>query len=188
MKKKIYLYGIVTLVLILAWSINYKNLNAKYPNPTEHIAHLGEKLEKDGYSFCIKSWEWYDGSVVDEILPDYTLLLDTDGKKYPAEKEKIALTVLEICKLDDTEGSFDVTEIKFEMGAWRNQWDIELYEALNGTGKLYLDLEENERIEITFPIAMYEFQFDSKTWDSIEDNTVSMVIGCYPEKYILLSK
>ncbi len=186
-KKIVIIYGII-IVLAILWFIQYKNINDKYPNPVEHVAYIGQELQVDGFSFKLKSWEWYDGSIVEEILPNYKILTDANGVEYPFEKEKVALATVEFCKMSEDNTYFDITNIKFEMGAWHNQWDSELYEELNGENILFLELKKGEKVEIVFPIVMYDFQFDEQTWSSIEEKDVNIVIACYPEKYVLQNK
>lgn len=175
----------VTGGIALLGMIQYITLNAKYPEPEEHIVEFGEVMRIENYSFSLKDWKWSDGSIVDDILPGYELLLYSDGRGYPSEKEKIALATVEICKNAEDDSYLDLTNIAFEMGAWHNQWDNELFEALNGKDSLVLSLSEGEKKEIIFPIAMFDFQFTRKEWENIEARKVNIVVTCYPEKYVL---
>lgn len=185
MKKAKIAFAVTGVIAFLGITVQYITLNAKYPEPAEHIAEPGEEMKADPYSFTLKDWKWSDGSIVDDILPGYELLLYSDGKGYPPEKEKIALATVEICKNAEDDSYLDLTNIAFEMGAWHNQWDNELFEALNGKNSLFLRLDEGEKKEIIFPIAMFDFQFTGKEWENIEARKVNIVIACYPEKYVL---
>ena len=174
------------IVFVLA-TIRYITLNSKYPEPVEYITKFGDEMEIDGYSFKIKEFEWYDGSIVEDILPGYELLIDIDGNSYPYEKEKIALATIEVCKKSEDDTIFDLTNIAFEMGAWHNQWDIELFEALNGKESLILKLSNGDTKKIVLPIVMFDFQFSKNNWENIETRKINIVFSCYPEKYVLQS-
>lgn len=184
MKKKIIIFSVIIIVITL-WSVRYITLNATYPNPPEHTAHVGETLDMGNYCFTLNSLEWHDGNIIETILPDYTIITYSNGEAYPADKEKIALATVEISKKNEDDTYLDLTKVAFEMGAWHNQWDNELFLALNGENGLFPEMEKGETIEIIFPIVMYEFQFDKKAWREVEENYVNIVLQCYPEKYIL---
>lgn len=184
MKKRKVLLAVTGILAILGIA-RYKILNARYPDPTVHIAEAGEEISFDNYSFKLKDWKWSDGTIVDDILPGYELLVYSDGKEYPAEKEKIALATIEIGKNEEDDSYLDLRSIAFEMGAWHNQWDIELFEALNGDDSLEINLNVGEKREIILPIIMYNFQFTEKEWENIEKNKVNIVLACYPSKYVL---
>lgn len=182
-KRKVFLA--VAGILAILGIARYKILNARYPDPTVHIAEAGEEISFDNYSFKLKDWKWSDGTIVDEILPGYELLVYSDGKVYPAEKEKIALATVEIGKNADDDSHLDLRSIAFEMGAWHNQWDLELFEALNGDDSLEINLNAGKKREIILPIIMYDFQFTEKEWENIEKKKVNIVLSCYPDKYVL---
>jgi hypothetical protein len=104
---------------------------------------------------------------------------------YPVEKEKIALATIKIRKNTDEDVYLDLTNVAFAMGAWGNQWNYKLFAALNGEEKSVLDMSKDETTEIIFPIAMFDMQFTKEDWKKIEESELDIILGYYPEKYIL---
>lgn len=187
MKKKKLFVALAILLGVLVGA-RYRMLNLQYQNPKEYIKKMNEEVELGNYLFELKDWKWGDGNIINDVLPDYALLTYPDGKIYPKEKEKIALATVRVCKKKKDDTYLDLTNIAFEMGAWHNQWDNELFEALNGKNSLILKLEPGEEKEIIFPIVMFDFQFSETQWKSIEDKGVKIVLSCYPQKYVLLGE
>lgn len=187
MRRKGYiLTGIVVLLFAGGW--RYQVLNQTYPDPEEYVAGQGEQMDLGVYSFELKNWKWEDGRYISQILPDYVIMAEEDGSTYPAEKEKVGLAEVEISKHIEDDSYLDLTNVAFEMGAWHNQWDNELFEALNGEDCLVLELEKGETCTVIFPVVMFEFQFNKADWEKIETRAVNIVLACYPEKYVLQGK
>lgn len=178
--------GTVMLVCFL-WGKRYLELNRQYPNPDVQAAKMGETLQIGGYSFTLTNWEWHTGEVLDEIIPGYIAVYDTDGIPYPAEKEKVALASVEITKTQDDSTVLDMTNVAYEMGAWHNGWDLLLYKALNGEDSIRLQLSANEKKTIVFPIIWYAFDFANheKKWEDLENQEIDIVLAHYPIKYML---
>lgn len=184
-KRGILILGIVILLICLC-GVRYYWLNSKYPNPSEISAGFQEPLDLGGYTFELTSWEWGTGEAIKSLLPDYTLIMDEQGKEYPADKEKVAFATVRITKNDEQDNKLDLTNIAIESGAWHDQWDYVVFEALNGNSSLVLSMDKGESYEIIFPIVLYEFQFHSYQWKNVENREFRIVLNNYPEKYFLI--
>ncbi|SDF92646.1 hypothetical protein [Marvinbryantia formatexigens] len=175
---------IVLIGLSAVW--RYVTLNQKYPNPKITIIPQGEAARIGNYEFVLKDIAWYTGEITEEIIPGYTIV-SQNGERYPAEKEKVILVTLGIKKNKADDTVLDLTNIAFEIGAWHNQHEFFLFEALNGKGMMQLELKEQEEKEIVFPVYMLDLNFKKKDWEQLERRAVDVVLNYYPEKIILRS-
>lgn len=186
--KKYRKISILVLVAVIGLSAvwRYITLNQKYPNPKVTVIPQGETARIGNYEFVLKDIAWYTGEITEEIVPGYTIV-SQNGERYPAEKEKIILATLSIKKMKADDTILDLTSIAFEIGAWHNQHEFFLFEALNGKGMMQLKLEEQEEKEMIFPVYMLDLNFKKKAWEQIEQRAVDVVLNYYPEKIILRS-
>lgn len=173
-------------VMGLSASLRYITLNQKYPNPQVTVIPQGETARIGNYEFVLKDVAWHTGEITEEIIPGYTIV-SQNGERYPAEKEKIILATLRIKKIKEDDTALDLTSIAFEIGAWHNQHDFFLFEALNGKGMMQLKLKEQEEKEVIFPVYMLDRNFKKKAWEQIEQRNVDVVLNYYPEKIVLRS-
>jgi hypothetical protein len=183
MKKK-WVVVLLTMLLIL-FCFHYYTLNKQYPNPRVYEAQINKKMIMGDYSIEMVSWEWNDGEVIKDIVPDYSILTNSDGTDYPNDKEKVALATIQITKNGNIDDTFDFTNVAIESGAWHNQWDSVVFEAINGEDCYSLDMKNGEKKQITIPIVLYDFQFSDSQWNSIEKRKFCVVFSNYPDKYML---
>ena len=187
--KKLFICLLVVCILgtIALCIARYIDLNRQYPNPDIYIAEMGEELAVNDYTFKCQSLTWHDGGIIDSIIPGYILMYsDYDNKiAYPNEKIKVALAEIKITKNSSEEGYLDLTNIAFAMGAWGNQWNMNLFTALNAGEDVAPLMSQGESRVIVFPIVMYDFQFSASDWKKIENRELDIVLSYYPQKYIL---
>jgi len=177
----------IILIVCFLFIGRYSALNSAYPDPPVISAGIGEDLEIGDFVFSINNWEWHNGDVVHELIPDYIARYDSDGSSYSSEKIRIILVEVFIMNNSDEDMTVDLSSFAFESGAWHNQWDCVLFEELNKDNpSLYVDIEHKQKVAITFPITMYDDQFTSKDWRNIENRAFSIVLTTYPYKYVLM--
>lgn len=158
-------------------------INIRYPGPEVWTGGLQDSVREGNYTFAFTGWQWGDGSLLHELCPGFVLLMDEDGKEYPARQERVGLITLTITKHEDDDSILDLTAIAFESGAWGNQFDMELMYLLNPELKgLRLQMEKGECREIVFPMTMLDQQFREEAWSHIDDRSFYIVLDYYPQK------
>lgn len=187
-RKEMYVVGVVVILAMILIGSRYYMLNKVYSNPVNCQAGLNEKLILGDYTFEMGQWEWKDGTILKDMMPEYIMLFQSDGNEYPPEKEKVAFVSLTITKNSSTSNYLDLSNIGIESGAWHDQWDGQVFEHLNGEDGLVLHMEEGEERNILIPVVLYEFQFSKKEWENIENREFRVVLENYPEKYMLVNK
>jgi len=179
------------MILALTFLVGYRytSLNSLYPNPSVVSVKLGEQLEINGYTFSVDNWNRYNGAYVRELLPGYVMMTDDYGNVYSDEKVRVIITEMKIENNTGKDTVLDLTSFAFESGAWHNQWDAVLFEKLNPLNpSIYLELKKGQSKVITFPIHMYEFQFNKSDWKNIENREFSIVFSTYPVKHVISGK
>ncbi len=183
MRKKMFALG--TLCVLLACALRIVWVNQEYPNPDVASVGLNESLECGAYSVKLVLWEWFDGEVLKEIAPDYSVLSNADGSDYDTQKEKVALATIEICKEVEGDVPFDFTSVTLESGAWNNQWDNVIFEALNGEDCYNIMLEKGEKKQVIIPVILFEMQFSERQWKKVQEREYHIVFSNYPEKKMI---
>lgn len=181
---KIRLSGLI-FVLIVLLGLRYYEVNTRFPSPKEKTIEFGEGIDYNGCTYQLTSWEWKDGSVIKELLPNYSLLLQENGEEYPIEKEKVAFASIKVTNVSNQTQEVDFTSVALESGAWHNQWDIEVFNALNEGKGLVFQMEIGESCEIMIPIILFESQFTGNQWKAVEQREFHIVLSSYPEKIYL---
>lgn len=182
--KKI-IISVLLIACIVFLGIRYTLINNQYPNPSIKIVKKGNEVNIGDFSYTLVTYKWYNGNLINSINPNYVLLYDVDGNKYSLEDTKVILAVVEVKNNSAYSQNFDVTNFSFEIGAWHNQWDLELYNVFNNSNKLSINMNSGDSQLITLPIVMNKFQFKESKWETLEQQYVDIVITYYPEKWVL---
>ena len=173
------------LFLLISCVAGYRiyRINSRYPSPEVWTGVLHDSVHAGNYTITFSDWQWGDGTLLQELCPEFRLISDEDGNEYPAERERVGLVTLSITKNAQDDTFLDLTSIAFESGAWGNQFDMELMYLLNPQlERLRLQLEEGESREIILPMTMLDTQFAEKDWEQIDERPFYVVLEYYPEK------
>ena len=163
-------------------------MNSRYPSPKVETFQKDEVIHIGNYEISLTDCKWSDGEVIHQICPGYKLV-EIDGEEYPVEQERVGLAEVLVRKTGEDNTILDLSEITFESGAWGNQFDLELFSALNPSVEgLILDLENEEEIKIVFPITMLDIQFSESAWKNVDERNFYIVLQYYPVIYQLQCK
>lgn len=175
----IFVAAVVCLILVG----RFIYMSSKYPSPQIETFQKNDVIQIGNYEITLTDCKWGDGEVVHQICPGY-MFMEIDGEEYPTEQERVGLAKIVVRKTGEDNTILDLSEITFESGAWGNQFDLELFSALNPSLEgLVLELEKGEEIEVVFPITMLDMQFSERAWKNIDERNFYIVLQYYPVKY-----
>ena len=90
---------------------------------------------------------------------------------------------LSVTKVKDDTTSLDLTSLAFEMGTNGDQYDMELFFALNPTlESLEINLNAGEEASFVIPYIMDESRVSKTDWNRIDKMKLYMVLQYYPQK------
>lgn len=96
---------------------------------------------------------------------------------------RVGFITLSVTKVKDDTTSLELTSIAFEMGTNGNQYDMELFFALNPTlESLEINLNAGEDVSFVIPYTMDESQVSKTDWNRIDKMKLYMVLQYYPQK------
>ena len=192
MKKYISKFQIILLCILLFFCITiWKGtiLYQKYPNPQIETYDYQETVQVGNYKICFDGWEWGNENLIQKDFPDYEFIYKQDEKTTDVRVGLIHFTITKNSQIPDASSSnsiyndyFDISDIGFSSGTWRNAFDMELFYQLNPQLKsMVLDLKENEVQEVTLPLILLELQFNTKQWAEIDKRLFYINLQYYPK-------
>lgn len=181
MKKRIRILACVCLcgVLFFTWAVwKGGNMRKRYPNPQIQTYRLGETLLYKGCEITFSDWQWGDGSLISEKLPEYRL----SGTQSGQADARVGLITLCVRREEEGAGALDLADVSFSSGAWGNQFDLELFYLLNPDLKTMTpDPESGEEQRVILPLTLHKSQFTEKEWETIDSRRFYINIRYYPQ-------
>ena len=183
MKRKIIVVICIVAIALFAW--RYIALNQQYPSPPTVYAAAREDLDIGGYRFSVIEMEKQDGSYIESIMPNYFLGYGNGEDAFRSKDATVLLADIRVTKLDDSDEYLDLTSISFEIGAWSNQFDKDVYARINEEHRdLYINMRKDESITLTLPIVLTKDVFVE---NNLSEKELCLVLAYYPVKYVLLA-
>lgn len=179
MKRKNILFLLCFFLLLSFMIFRIWHINKTYPEPNVETYLQGETLKTQSFEITLDNWKFYSQTESEQILKNNHI-----SDAVPNAQKKIFCTKLSIKNIENKVNFIDITNFAFESLAWHNQWDMELFYALNDITTMTIELEPGEICNVTLPIILYDFQFKTHIWDGINQRTFYLVISFYPVKRV----
>ena len=189
---------ILVVVVIITASIRIVQLNALWPSPTRveydkgewvsigTLNDLGQIDEKNPIEVRVTSASLADYEKMLEVLPDFKIQFsNTRGEPLTPEQYRVLLVEAEIRNISLEKRTFAFSQFVAESQVWRNGFDKFLFHDLNGDIPIVFMLESGETTRVTLPFIMIEQQFESVSWDQIDNRSFDLVLSLYPTLTII---
>ncbi len=176
MKKSKLTIIITVIILIVIMGVKYKDINNQYPQAKEEEYRIGDKVEYRGIEISVENVRLIDNDEINNM--------DLQESKFYEEYQRKAI-VATVNFINNSNESKSVESDYFEAATldWHNGLNYEIFNVLNGGEKRpYVELNPKEEITLQLPYEMFDFQFERKTWDNIEDLQFNLVLEIYPLK------
>lgn len=168
---------VVSLTVIVIWGIRVYQINKKIPQVKVDMmdgTHWNDW--KDGVQIKIEGMRFMDDAQIRKNPKVKKGMLFKDEMKLLWIKVKIK-------NKGTKEVRLDATDLGAESPGWSNIPDMELYSALDTSGKqLKFELKPSEEVEYELPYLLLKTNFRNSEWKKVEKKKYYITMTLYPVK------
>lgn len=168
---------ILCLFVVVASLIQIYRVNAAYPSAKQvYIPFSKTHTLQEGINLSVISSKWLNNEDVREKYGEYMDLGNSNMK--------VAYVTVEIQNIAEKEMIVPLYKLYIESDLhYCNGLDLEMYMIDNIYQSVEINLKPKEKVSVSLPYSIYNFQFKKDEWNSIEDYNFYLVNDRYPVKY-----
>lgn len=180
---------LLTIFIIVCFTINFININKKYPDAQIIKIPFGETLTIDNnLEVKLNSTEY---QILYDFFEENKELGINEEIYYSISDPNDAIIFnceISIKNISDTKQDIELYNLIYGSDIWSNGISLEIFKAMNIGKSFIYTLNPFQEDVVNLPFIMYRLQFSDENWRNVYSDEYSITYSLYPLNVKLLGE